>query len=790
MANGGENATRVVLGAPAECFRDAFLLGNGSLGATVYGRPNDEWFDLNRDTLWSGGPAVVSHRGTSDDSTTAGPIGTVHALREAVARGDHAAADGYARRLQARGWTESYQPVGRLHWRWRGGSSDTGHYRRHLDLARARAGTTVADGALTAFVSRPDDVLVVQSSYPEAPSPRFVSSHPDTSVTATRRDGVSWLVAAGRAPAHVVPEYERDPHPVVYDADPPDDDGTVAAGMGWAVVAAVQATSEGARMIATVETGFRGWGRRPSADLTALSRRARRRVAAAMAHSTPGLTMRHERDFRALFGRVRLDLAPSGERVALDAQRYFDFGRYLLISSSRRGTQAANLQGIWNDEVRPGWCSEYTTNINAEMNYWGVEVAGLSELHEPFFDLVRDVAEAGRTTAAGLYAAHGAVVHHNTDLWRFTAPVSGSPQWANWSMGLAWMSAHVGMRLDIEWSEEFARVTALPVLRAAAGFVLDQLVDDGHGLVVTPSTSPEHSFRDGHGVVASVTAGSTLDQELAHELLSRLVAVSARLGASDELSARAARALAGLRMPSVDAHGRLPEWTDPSLQPTEPGHRHFSHLYGVYPGTRVTRTATPAEFEAAHRTLEARLRAGGGHTGWSRAWALCLAARLRDAPLASTSLDALIHGLSSSSLLDLHPHEGRPDGALFQIDGNLGAVAGIVELLVQSHDGAVSLLPTLPAEWSAGSVRGLRARGGHVVDVSWHDGRLVSAGIHSAEAGQLTLEIDEGVRPVVRFPDGGEVTPCRLPGVAGRSRWRWPVESGATSLIEAVRTAG
>ncbi|MGA0568216.1 glycosyl hydrolase family 95 catalytic domain-containing protein [Rathayibacter sp. KR2-224] len=770
--------SRVSLGRPAALFHETFLLGNGSLGAAVYGRTDEEWFDLNRDTLWSGGPSRDT--GAEDAS---GLSYVVEELRAAIARGDHAAADASARRLQSSGWTQSYQPVGRLHWRWRG-ADDASGYRRTLDLGRARAETFAGGERMTAFVSHPDDVLVVETSHTDVQPPVFESPHEGTRVQRESVGGVEWLTAMGRAPAHVVPEYERSEHPVLYSTEDPDADGTVSAGMGWALAVAMEATGSGSRLVATVVTGFRSWDQRPSADLAELTERARHRVAAALAISTEKLLSRHEADYRSLFDRVQLDLTPSGNKAAVDAQRYFDFGRYLLISCSRPGTQAANLQGIWNDDVRPGWGSEYTTNINAPMNYWGSEVVDLGETHEPLFDMLRELAVAGRSTASARYGARGAVCHHNTDIWRFTAPVDGNPQWSNWQFGLAWMCAHLGLRLDHSPSDAFAHDVALPICREAVAFLLDQLVSVDGALEISPSSSPEHSFRDRTGVVASVTHGSSIDQEIAHELLSQYVRLTARWREADPLAQRAAEALELLRLPGIDSHGRLREWQEEGLEGTEPGHRHFSHLYGAFPGSRITGTSHPESFEAVRRSLAYRLENGSGYTGWSQTWTLCLAARLGDRPLAASSIHALVHELSSPSLLDLHPHTGRPGGALFQIDGNLGAVAGFAELLMQSHDEAIALLPTLPDAWNSGSVRGLRARGGHRVDLNWRHGRLTSAELRSPQ-GDLVVELDANVTPTV-LDSAGRIVAATPEVTAGTgTRWRWDVPADGTSLLRA-----
>jgi alpha-L-fucosidase 2 len=595
------------------------------------------------------------------------------------------------------------------------------------------------------------------------------------------RDDASWTVVTGRVPALVTPG----PDEVVrYADDVPDEAGTVAAGMGFALVACVEHTADGTRLLVAAESGFRGPADRPSADVDALVEQARARVEAARRRTTADLRAEHERDHRSWYDRADLDLSASGDPAAAAAERYFHLGRYLMVAGSRPGTQPLNLQGIWNADPVPPWSCDWTTNINLPMAYWPAEPTGLADLAEPLFGLVTDLADAGRRTARDFYGARGAAVHHNTDLWRFTAPVAGEPKWSSWPSALPWLAAHLGDHLDFGAGE--AAEAALPALRAAVEHTLDMLVpDDAGALVVSPSSSPEHTFvHDGHEY--AVDAGCAMDQELAAEMLGRYLSLtsdSALTGSGTPpsgdkgLTARARAALDRLRPVQVGPGGDLLEYAT-ERTPGEPGHRHLSHLYGLYPGTRITETRTPEHFEAARRALALRLDHGSGYTGWSQAWILCLAARLRDPALAERSLRILVEDLSSTSLLDLHPADWLPEGWVFQIDGNLGATAGVAELLVQGHDGAVSLLPTLPPSWSAGHARGLRCRGGHAVDVAWRDGLLTGATV-TAGGERVVLEVTLGTSVAVRDTTGSAVAtvPVR-PAASGRMRLAWDAVVG------------
>jgi len=733
---------------PAQRFADCYLLGSGALGAALYGQPRTERVDLNVDTLWSGGPARAASRPAPR---------TVASLRAAVASGDHRRADELAVSMQSGAWVQAYQPLGWLEWGYDAREDADGlpaGYRRRLDLATGIATTDDGAGAtLDGYVSAADGVLVLESTGARTAAPVLRSGHPVRTASSVHR-GVTWLTMSGRAPSNVLPHYVPGDEPVVYADDAPDRDGLVDAGMGFAVVAAWVTGPTGARVLVSAESGFRGWDERPSADVDALAAVARARVEAALGLDDRALRERHVRDHQELFARCDLDLSASAERhpEAARAELYFDLGRYLLVAGSRPGSQPLTLQGIWNADLRPAWSSNLTTNINAPMSYWGAETTGLGDLHAPLLDLVDDLLVAGRETARRLYGARGACAHHNTDLWRFTDPVTGLPQWVSWSAALWWLADHVVQHHAFlapgPEADTVLRARVLPVLRSCAAFALDMLVEHTDGeLVVSPSSSPEHAFVV-DGAPFAVTWGSAMDQELVHDVLTRTVELLGRHGDDAEdgaLVAEARDALERLRLPAV-IDGRTTEWAD-DLEPEEPGHRHLSHLYGLFPGSRLTTQGSADERAAARAALDLRLSAGSGYTGWSQAWVLCLAARLRDPELAERSVATLVGPLSSRSLLDLHPLEGWPGGAVFQIDGNLGAVAGIAELLLQSHGDAIVVLPALPRTWPSGTVRGLRARGGHVVDVVWDDGALSHAVVHAGASGEVVVDLPT--------PDGG-----------------------------------
>lgn len=716
---------------PARQWVDALPIGNGRMGAMIFGNVQEDRLQLNEETIW-----------TKRDEHTDKPDGRKHIkeIRSLLFAREYEKAENLVREylLSERmpNSTNTYQTLGDLTLTFT--NHETFHnYQRELDINTAIASISYHSKGVNFtreyFSSHPANATIVKLSADQKGQISFTAqlSRPGEGeqISAIGNE----LIMHQKVDEKDGVTYETRVR-IIADGGIVEPDGNEINVSGANEVTIIQVAA----------TDYRG--ENPAAlcneYLTKLNEK-----------DYETLRSEHIADHQSLFNRVSLDLGtsdaiyfPTDER--LNALRkgnkdpalfslYYQFGRYLLIASSRKGTLPANLQGLWEETLTPPWNADYHININLQMNYWPAETTNLSECHLPFLKFIGQLRENGRKTAKSLYGANGFTAHHTTDAWHFTTP-QGHPRWGMWPMGAAWSATHIWEHFLFTRDTAFLKNYGYEVMKEAALFLSDFLVKDPHtGLLISgPSMSPENTFITPNGNRASVVMGPSMDHQIIHHLFTSVIDAAEVLNTETRFTRKLSHQLKQLTPPEIAGDGRILEWSK-DLEEAEPGHRHMSHLYGLFPSDQFSWKKTPELMKAAKKVIEERLKHGGGHTGWSRAWMVNFYARLKDGNEAHQNMRALLTKSTHPNLFDNHPP--------FQIDGNFGGTSGMTEMLLQSHQDYIELLPALPGQWETGSIIGLKARGGYTVNIFWKNGALTKAEITSPVNTEIKLGYNDKI---------------------------------------------